>query len=65
MVILSKIQKKGDEKGMSYSADVRKDGEIKRLKTKCKHASEVLEKIDGAIRDWDLNLDEQKDELRE
>lgn len=50
---------------MSYSDDIKKDGEIKRLKTKCKHTSEVLEEIDGAIRDWDLNLDEQKDELRE
>ena len=50
---------------MSYLTDIRKDGEIKRLKTKCKHASEVLEQMDEAIRDWDLNLDEQKDELRE
>lgn len=36
---------------MSYLTDIRKDGEIKRLKTKCKHASEVLEKINEAIRD--------------
>ena len=50
---------------MSYLTDIRKDGEIKRLKTKCKHASEVLEQMDEAIRDWDLNLDELKDELRE
>lgn len=49
---------------MSYATDISKDGEIKRLKTKCKHASEVLEQIDEAIRDWDLTLDEQKDELR-
>ena len=50
---------------MSYSIDIRKDGEIKRLKTKCKHASEVLEQIDKSIRDWDLNTDENKDDLRE
>jgi hypothetical protein len=50
---------------MTYAADVRKDGEIRRLKAKCKHASEILEQMDGAIRDWDLNSDEQKDELRE
>lgn len=37
---------------MSYLTDIRKDGEIKRLKTKCKHASEILEQIDKAIRDW-------------
>jgi hypothetical protein len=50
---------------MSYLTAIRKDGEIRRLKAKCKHASEVLEQMDEAIRDWDLNLDEQKDELRE
>ncbi|EKQ50297.1 MULTISPECIES: hypothetical protein [unclassified Clostridium] len=50
---------------MSYLTNIRRDGEIRRLKTKCEHASEELEKIDKAIRDWDLTLDEQKDELRE
>ena len=50
---------------MSYLTDIRKDGEIRRLKTKCKHASEVLERIDEAIKDWDLNLDENKDDVRE
>lgn len=50
---------------MSYTNDIRKDGEIRRLKTKCKHASEVLGQIDGAIRDWNLTLDEQKKELRD
>ena len=45
---------------MSYSNYISKDGEIKRLKTKCKHASEELEKIDNAIRDWNLITDEIK-----
>lgn len=49
---------------MSYLTDIRKDGEIKRLKTKCKHASEVLERIDKSIRDWDLTTDENKNDLR-
>lgn len=48
---------------MSYKSYIRKDGEIKRLKTKCGHASEVLEKISEAIKEWDLTLDEQKEEL--
>lgn len=50
---------------MNYAADIKKDGEIKRLKSKMKHSCEVLEKIDKSIRDWDLTLDEQKDDLRE
>ncbi len=50
---------------MSYLDDIRKDGEIKRLKGKMKHASEVLQQIDKDIRDWDLTLDENKDDLRE
>ena len=31
---------------MNYAAEVRKDGEIRRLKAKCKHASEILEQMD-------------------
>lgn len=48
---------------MSYATDIRKDGEIKRLKTKCKHASEVLEQIEEAMSVLDLTLDEQKEDL--
>ncbi|OOM79902.1 hypothetical protein CLPUN_14200 [Clostridium puniceum] len=48
---------------MSYATDIRKDGEIKRLKTKCKHASEVLEQIEEAMSELDLTLDEQKEDL--
>lgn len=50
---------------MSYSTDISKDGEIERLKSKCRHSSEVLKQIDKSIRDWDLNTDENKDDLRE
>ncbi|OOM80479.1 hypothetical protein CLPUN_13270 [Clostridium puniceum] len=48
---------------MSYATDIRKDGEIKRLKTKCKHASEVLEQIEESMSVLDLTLDEQKEDL--
>ena len=33
---------------MSYLTNIRRDGEIRRLKTKCERASEELEKIDKA-----------------
>lgn len=48
-----------------YLAETMKEGEIIRLKAKCRHASEILEKIDNSMRDWDLTLDEQKDDLRD
>lgn len=50
---------------MRYSTEIRKDGEIRRLKTKCKHASEELEKIYKSIQEWDLTTDENKDDLIE
>jgi hypothetical protein len=50
---------------MSYANEIRKEGEITRLKAKCKHGAEILKKIDVAIRDWDLNTDENKDDLRD
>ncbi|WP_241425284.1 hypothetical protein [Clostridium beijerinckii] len=53
------------EKASVFVQEVKRDGEISRLKAKCRHASEVLEKIDKSIRDWDLNLDENKDDLRD
>lgn len=53
------------EKAAMFMQEVKRDGEISRLKDKCKYASEVLEKIDASIRDWDLNLDENKDDLRD
>lgn len=53
------------EKATTFMKEVRQEGEISRLKAKCKYASEVLGKIDNSIREWDLNLDENKDDLRD
>ncbi len=53
------------EKASAFMNEVRQEGEIARLKAKCKYAGEVLEKIDNSIRDWDLNTDENKDDLRD
>lgn len=48
-----------------FMNEIEKEGEIARLKAKCKYASEALEKIDNSIREWDLTTDENKDDLRD
>ncbi|MFL0164535.1 hypothetical protein [Candidatus Clostridium helianthi] len=53
------------EKAAMFMQEVKREGEIARLKAKCRHASEVLEKIDKSIIDWDLTTDENKDDLRD
>lgn len=53
------------EKATAFMAEVRQEGEIARLKAKCKHGAEILRKIDFAIKDWDLTTDENKDDLRD
>ncbi len=44
------------EKSTAFMTEVRQEGEIARLKAKCKHGAEILIKIDSAIKDLEENI---------